>query len=83
MPFRLLIDLEPLKYLNRPPSKRRRAIFDHLHRIRVYPAQHSKLTRRSPEGRTLHVASVAGLQIVYWIDDADRHIKILYLEEND
>jgi hypothetical protein len=83
MEFRLLIELEALEYLDMLPPRRRSAIFGHIRRIREYPGNYSVAKRQDPEGRLLDVASFAGLQIVYWIDHADRHIKILYVEEND
>jgi len=81
MPFRLPIDLEALEFLNRLPTHRRRAIYDHLRQIQAYPGESSRYTAKDPRGRKLDVSTFADLHLFYWIDDADEHIKILRIEE--
>ncbi len=83
MVFRLLIDSEVLEKLSRMPEGQRRAVYEHLGKIQRYPGHYSDYIRPDAEGRRLDVSIFRRFCIVYWTDAADRHVKILDLEENE
>ena len=68
MVFRLLLDLVK-------PAQRRR-LFALLERIQEAPHRFSDLIDRDEVGRRLDVCAFEGVAIYYWVDTADRHIKI-------
>lgn len=83
MLFRLLIDLEVLDQLNELPPLRRRLVFDHLRKIQKFPGHYSDHISQNSEGQRLDVSVFGKWHIFYWIDTADRHIKILQIVENE
>jgi len=83
MPYRLLVDMEVVDLLSALPATKRRRLCAHFRRIQTYPANCSESVEPDDEGRPLNVCLFGGFQIRYWIDDADRHIKILQIVQND
>jgi len=83
MPFRLLIDADVIDTLMRLPVTRRRQYLEFFRRIQEFPANYSELQETDDTGRMLDVCVFYGTEIRYWIDDADRHVKILRLTENE
>jgi hypothetical protein len=81
--FRLLIDLDVLERIDALPSRGRRAIFKHLRFIQEYPGNCRDYTSQEPDGSSLDVYIMKRYHIFYWVDSADRHIKILRIEENE
>ncbi len=80
MRFRLLIDLEALEFLHAFSPARRRRVMEHLRILRDYPGNFSRASYLDEEGRNLDVSLFDGLAIYYWIDAADRHVKVLRIE---
>lgn len=83
MAYRLLIDLEVVEQLQALPATRRRFLFGHFREIEKYPAARSDYTDTDAQGRRVEVSVVEGFAIYYWIDEADRHVKILVLVAAD
>jgi hypothetical protein len=83
MEFKLLIDADVIDILAKLPARERRRLYAHFRKIQSYPGNYSELTEPDNEGRLLDVSSFEGLSIRYWIDGADRHLKILELTENE
>lgn len=77
MTYELLIDLGALELLMRQPSARKRRFIEHFHLLRLYPAANSDYHDSDVQGRMVHVSILDGFAIYYWIDEADRHVKIL------
>ncbi len=77
MKYRLLIDLAALELLLRLPAARRRRFIEHFHRLRDFPTVHSDFRDTDAQGRQVQVSIFDGFAIYYWIDEADRHVKIL------
>ena len=65
-------------YRSLPPA-RRRILFTHFRNLGNYPAACSDYTDRDDLGRRLDVSVIDGFAIYYWIDEADRQVKILQL----
>ena len=51
--------------------------------MRDFPGNYSDFVEVGERGRQLNVCLFGDFQIRYWIDDADRHVKILRIEENE
>ena len=81
--YRLLIDLEVVRDLDLLPKRERLGILTHLDRIRESPDRFSDFSENDASGRRLEVSVVEGLAVHYWIDFADRHVKILALHSAD
>ena len=77
MSYRLFVDLEVIATLSSLPSKTRKHILEHLPRIRSSPDRLSDYHEHDAVGRRVEIAICSGFAIHYWIDFADRHIKIL------
>ena len=77
MNYRLFVDLEAIATLNSLPAGVRRRLLDHLTKLRSSPESFSSGRTRDEVGRQVEVSFVAGYVIHYWIDFADRHIKVL------
>jgi mRNA-degrading endonuclease RelE of RelBE toxin-antitoxin system len=80
MPFRLFIDLEAIEFLQSLKGQQRARLLSHLHAIREYPGNHMHHRKMHSSGRMLGVSLIAGYAISYWIDDADKHVKIMKIE---
>ena len=74
MPYLLFVDYSLFAVIQKMTTAQRRRFEEHLRKIQVYPGNHANYTQLDKTGILLHV---------YWIDEADRHIKILRLSEND
>ncbi len=80
MGFRLLIDLEVIDYLEALKRDQRVKLLSHFRAIRDYPGNLSDHMEMHSSGRFLNVSLTAGFAVFYWIDDADRHVKIMKIE---
>lgn len=77
MQYRLLIDLEALELLMQLPAARRRIFTEHFYLLQKHPTVHSDYRDTDAHGRSVHVSILDGFAIYYWVDEADRHVKIL------
>ena len=75
--YRLLVDLEVVRSLDLLPKGKRLRLLTHLDRIRESPDRHSDFSEDDASGRRLEVSVIEGFAVHYWIDFADRHVKIL------
>ena len=83
MSYRLLVDLEAITILDALPKTVRARVVGHLAKLRLTPKQYSDYAESDSTGRRVEISIVAGHAIHYWIDDADRHIKVLAIEVAD
>jgi len=79
MAFRLLIDLEVLETLQALPRGRRGKVLAHLRKLQESPERYSDYIDQDTSGRQVDVSVYNGWAIFYWIDHADRQIKILQM----
>ena len=75
--YKLLIDIEVVRHLDLLPKRKRLRILTHLDHIRESPDRFSDFSENDTSGRRLEVSVVEGFAVHYWIDFADRHVKIL------
>lgn len=83
MDYRLLISLDVVEFVERLPSRLRRPIRSAIAAIGGDPLGCSEATDHDDTGRVLHIAIVGDFALMYWIDDADRHVKILDIHAAD
>ncbi len=81
--YRLLVDWEVIEKLNRLPLPIRRALRQALARIATSPDHVSDYREATPKDIPLDVHLCQGFALKYWIDFADRHIKVLDIEAAD
>jgi hypothetical protein len=81
--FRLLIDAEVLNYLQNFKASQRQRVMEHILTLRLYPKNASKFKYHDADGRSLDVSVFEEFEISYWIDEADRHIKVLSIEADE
>lgn len=82
-PYRLLVDWEVIEQLNRLPIRVRRALRSDILQLREFPDAMSEFAEKDDTGRTLNGIIRSGIAILYWIDFADRHVKVLAMKRAD
>ena len=83
MDYRLFISIEVVEFLERLPARNRRALRDIIEAIGKEPVGRSDAADYDDTGRRLEIAITGDFAITYWIDDADRHVKILDIHSAD
>jgi mRNA-degrading endonuclease RelE of RelBE toxin-antitoxin system len=83
MDYRLLISIEVVEFLERLPSKNRKALRNTIEAIWKDPVGRSDAADSDDTGRRLEISITGDFAITYWIDDADRHVKILDIHSAD
>ncbi len=81
--YRLLISIDVVVFVERLPARYSKAIRSCFSAIGEDPLGCSEATDYDDTGRLLHVAIVGDFALMYWIDDADRHVKILDIHAAD
>ena len=79
----MLISIEVVEFLERLPARNRRALRDIIEAIGKEPVGRSDAADYDDTGRRLEVTITGDFAITYWIDDADRHVKILDIHSAD
>lgn len=83
MDYRLLISIEVVEFLERLPSKTRKTLRNAIAAIGGDPLAMTDSADFDDTGRQLQIAIVGDFALTYWIDDADRHVKILDIHAAD
>ena len=83
MDYRLLISIDVVEFVERLPARFRKAIRSSFTSIGSDPLGCSDATEYDDAGRLLHVTIIGEFALMYWIDDADRHVKILDIHAAD
>lgn len=79
MKYRLLVDLEVIAILDTLPKRVRTQLFDHFEKLRSTPGQYISAYEQDEIGRRVEISVYANYCVHYWIDFADRHVKVLTL----
>lgn len=82
-PYRLLADWEVVEQLNRLPVGIRRSFRNEFLRLKEFPDAMSEFEEPGDDGRLLNGFIRHGIAVLYWIDFADRHVKVLGLTRAD
>lgn len=83
MQYRLLISIEVIEFMERLPSRTRRMLRNAIAVIGEDPLGRSDAEDYDEIGRLLQIAIVGDYALTYWVDQADRHIKILDVHATD
>jgi mRNA-degrading endonuclease RelE of RelBE toxin-antitoxin system len=83
MNYRLLISMDVVEFIERLPAKRRKALRVAIAAIGEDPMGRSDALDHDETGRVLNISISGDFALMYWIDDADRHIKILDIHAAD
>ena len=83
MEYRLLIDLEVVKQMQRLSRRVREELLTHFHQIRDFPSRFADFHEHDAMGRRVEISIFGRLAIHYWADFSDRHVKILALRPAD
>ncbi len=83
MPYRLLIAVESVEFLLRLPARSRAALRNAITAIGDDPLGCADAEDFDETGRLLHISIIGDYALTCWIDDADRHIKILDIHAAD
>jgi mRNA-degrading endonuclease RelE of RelBE toxin-antitoxin system len=81
--YRLLIDFEVIEFIDALPKSLQRSLRSRLVEIRDFPSIRSDCSERDSVGRRIEINICSGYAIKYWIDSADRHVKILDIHPAD
>ena len=81
--YRLLVDWDVIEKVNRSPVALRRVFKDAFVRIGKFADRMCDYTEPNDRGIPLAVHVCRGFAIKYWIDFADRHVKILDITAAD
>ena len=77
MEYRLLIVFEAIEILEGLPRSVRRSLLAQIGKLRFAPERFSDYSQNDRVGRRVEVNVFAGHCIHYWIDSADRHVKVM------
>jgi hypothetical protein len=77
MEYDLLVDLEAVRTVFAMRPALRLQFLDFFQKLRNYRDHFSIAVTRDKSGRRLHVCGFRNHAVVYWIDFADRHVKVL------
>lgn len=80
MEYRLLVDLEVVAVLDSLSKSKRRLLLEHLAKLLSSPDQYADYQEQDSIGRRIEISVFAGHTICYWIDFADRHVKVLTIK---
>lgn len=83
MDYRLLVDLEVVEFIERLPRRPREALRHAIRAIGGDPFGCSDALDSDATGRPVHIHIVGDWALIYWIDDADQHVKILDIHAAD
>ena len=83
MEYRLLIDFEVVEIIQRLPRRLRDDLMMYFQRIRDYPSRYVDYHEQDAIGRRVEISIYGRFAIHFWIDFADRHVKIIALRPGD
>jgi hypothetical protein len=83
MDYRLLVDFDVWEVIDELPQSTQLLIKNRLRKMRRYPDLCSDFQGSVPNGPLLDITLVAGYALTYWIDFADRHVKVLKIQSAD
>jgi hypothetical protein len=75
--------VEVLNFLERLPARLRLALRNRIVEIGDDPMSCSEATEYDRDGRLMHLAIRGEYALVYWNDDADRHVKVMEIHAAD
>ena len=83
MKYRLLVDLEVVVVRHSIPPRVRSRLLAYFVQLRSTPDRYPDFHEHDALGRRIEISVFAGYSIHYWIDFADRHVKVLAIKSAD
>ena len=83
MAYRLLVSIEVIEFIERLPVKTREALRCAIHLIGRDPLGRSDALDRDAIGRRMQIAVTGDYALMYWVDEADQHVKVLDIHAAD
>ncbi len=83
MDYQLLIGLDVLEFIERLPRRTRLGLRSGIAEIGEDPVGVSDATDYDSTGRLVQIMIIGDYALTYWIDDADKHVKILDIHSAD
>jgi len=83
MAYRLLVSIEVIEFIERLPVKTREAIRSAIHSIGRDLLGRSDALDRDATGRRMQIAVIGDYALMYWVDEADQHVKVLDIHAAD
>jgi hypothetical protein len=81
--FALLVAYEVFEFIERLPRTEHLPIRKRFLQIRDFPGSHSDYSEPDDQGRRIEINIYGKFAIKYWIDDADKQVKILEIHPAD
>jgi hypothetical protein len=81
--YRLLVDWDIVARLRELPPRTQRAVYSMFSRLEQAPDLASEFNVTDENGRQLDAFILDGFAFYFWIDFADRHVKVLAFELAD
>ncbi len=81
MNYRLFIAVDVMDFLETQNRPRRKEVLAHFRRLQDAPEFHSDYFEADEDGRPVNVSIFRGLAVYYWLDHADRQVRILKMVE--
>jgi hypothetical protein len=79
--YRLLVDWHLVARIEALPAAQRRELYRRFDRLEEAPDSASEFETQDGNGRTLNAFIVGDIDVLYWIDFADRHVKVLAMTD--
>ncbi len=83
MDYTLFIAVDVLEFIERLPRKTRLGLRAAIIEIGENPIELSDATEYDSIGRMVQITVVGDYALIYWIDDADQHVKVLDIHSAD
>ena len=78
-----MISIEVIEFIERLPVKTREALRSAIHSIARDPLGRSDALDRDAIGRRMQIAVTGDYALMYWVDEADQHVKVLDIHAAD
>lgn len=72
-----------IEFIERLPAKTREALRRVIHAIGRDPLGRSDALDRDATGRRMQISVVGDYALMYWVDEADQHVKVLDIHAAD
>ena len=81
--YTLLISIDVVEFVERLPRRLRLGIRGVIKGIEEDPLGISEASDYDSTGRLVHILVIGDYALTYWIDDTDKHVKVLDIHSAD
>ena len=83
MAYRWLLPIDVVEFIERLPVKTREAFLSAIHSNGRDPMGRSDALDRDAIGRRMQTEVTGDYALMYWVDEADQHVKVLDIHAAD